>query len=395
VPTFRYTALNASGARVVGVLTAPTKDAAAADLDARRLVPVSLMPAPDGLPRRRVSDRRLAAAYLQAADLLDAGVPLLRALTLLGSHKASLHLASAFAALADHVREGGPLADAMAARPDTFPPIHVAMIRAGERGGFLDSTLRRLGQLLEAQADLRAKLLGGLIYPAVLVSVGLIISAIIFTVFVPKFRVLFRQRLDDLPLVTDAVFFLADVATRFGLPLLVLLAIVAVALSRWRATPKGRRVIASMVSKLPVLGPLSRTLPVARFCRTLGTLLESAVPMLDAMRIARAAADHPLLDDALTNAEDAVRAGKPLAHPLSDSGMFDADTTEMISVGESSGRLPDVLLRAAAILEARIARLLAVAVQLVEPALLLAIALVVAFVAAGLILPLTQLSGSV
>lgn len=394
MPTFQYTAFDAGGRRVGGALAAPSEQAMLSELESRRLTPVSITPEPErgGWRRRGVGVRALAESYHQMSDLLRAGVPLVRALRLLGARKAVPRLSAAYRALADAVAEGQELADAMNANPSIFGPVHVAMVRAGEKGGFLESVFARLGQFLSTQAELRSKVIGSMIYPAILVVVGVIVLGVVFGIFVPMFEPMFERIRDRLPLISRAVFGMSALVTTYGLFVLVIVGAAGFALHRAWRRPSVRLWAARARTRAPVIGPLVRGLAAARFCRMLGTLLGNGIPVLAAMQIARDAAGNPLMAQAIDRAADAVRAGQPLAPPLAESGLFGEDVVEMIAVGEAANNLDDVLLNIADTIERRTDRLLTNAVKLIEPAMLLAIAMTVGLVAAALILPMTQLS---
>lgn len=395
MPTYDYIAIDGSGARVAGALAGASEQAILAELESRRLTPVRVQAQRERRGwSRGVSARRLGASYQQMADLLGAGVPLMRSLALLGRSKSTPKLSQVYRELAEQVSEGAELAEAMAARPDVFAPVHVAMVRAGEKGGFLEQVFERLAGFTLGQADLRSRVMGSLIYPMFLVGAGSIILTIIFTIFVPKFRVQF-ERLDELPFVTKIVLAVSDALTKYGLVTLTVVVAVGIALWFWARRPESKRAMNVWKTRAPVVGPIVRSLAVARFCRMLGTMEANGVPLLDALRIARGAAGNVLLEDAIDDATEAVRSGSPLAEPLGRSGLFDEDVVEMISVGESAGNVDQVLARTADTIEGRIDRMLGTAVRLVEPVVLAMIALVIGLVAAGLILPMVNLSGTV
>ncbi len=393
MPNFRYTALTASGERVLGVLAGASEQAVLAELETRNLTPVSLTVEDERRPilaRRVASTRQLATAYTQLADLLRAGVPLMRGLRLLAGQKSAPRLSKVFGEVADAVAEGRDLADAMADRPEVFPPIHVAMVRAGEKGGFLEAVLARLGRFMTAQAELRAKVIGNLIYPCILVAIGTVVLALVFGVFIPMFKPLFEKM--DLPASTRLVLATSDLVSSYGLLMLVAFA-GAIAFGVWLSHREDvREKIEQARVRAPVLGPLTRALAVSRFCRILGTMLANSIPMLAAMQIARDAAGNRLLERAIEDATEAVRQGQPLAPPLAQSGLFPEDIVEMISVGESANNLDEVLLGIADTVDGRVDRLLSTAVKLIEPVMLMALAVVVGFVAMSLILPMTRIS---
>jgi general secretion pathway protein F len=392
MPVFEYTALDTAGGRTAGVLNGASEQAVLAELESRRLVPVSIKTRADARARRgaRVSARRLGATYLQLADLLRAGVPLLRSLRLLANRKSAPRLAAVFKDLAENVAQGAELSDAMSQHDSVFPRVHIAMVRAGERGGFLEQVMSRLGQFVMGQAELRSKVAGNLVYPVMLVVFGALVLGVIFGVFVPKFRPMFDQ-IPDLPLVSKLVFGASTLVGKFGVATLA--ALVFGALGAWRLSlrPRVRRRLDQARTRMPIVGPLVRSIAAARFCRMLGTMLGNSVPMLTAMQIAREAAGNSLMEEAIEKATEAVRAGQPLAGPLAESGLFADDVLEMITVGESANNLDEILTTIAATIEARVDRMLSAVVRLLEPIMLVAIALVVATVAAGLILPMTRL----
>lgn len=395
MPTFQYTALTMTGERVAGSLAGVSEQAVLSELESRRLTPVAVVAAKErtGIRRRRVSLRALATSYQQTSDLLRAGVPILRALKLLGRRRSNPRLAEVFRELAEAVEDGEELAEAMERRPDVFATVHVAMVRAGERGGFLEPVLERLAKFVMAQAELQSKVVGSLIYPAVLVTVGSVILAVIFGVFVPKFQPLF-ERLDRIPTITTFVFGVSSLVGRYGI--LTLVGILIGALTLWRLSKREdvSRRLAKVRTWMPVVGPLTRAMATARFCRMFGTMLANGVPVLQALHISKAAAGNLLLMEAVEEATEAVRAGDELAPPLARSGLFADDVLEMISVGESANNLDEVLVTIADTIDGRVERLLNGAVKLIEPLLLVVIALAIATVAAALILPMIQLSGS-
>ncbi len=403
MPSFEYVALDPSGARTTGVLSAPTEQAVLAELESRSLRPLRLKEKPVGglqlplLGGRKVSQRRLAQSYLEMGDLLKAGVPIMRALALLSRRKSQPAIADVYRHLAEHVGDGGEISSAMAERPDAFPRVHVAMVRAGEKGGFLEEVFLRLGQFVQAQADLRGKVIGNMIYPALLVSFGVLILTVVFAFFVPMFGGMFNrlEEAGQLPGITAFVFFISDVVGRYGLVTLAVLTVLAIVLMRLARRPDVRRALAVAAVRAPVIGPLNRALAVARFCRLLGTMEQNGVPLLSAMLIAKDAAGNVLLEEAIAEAAESVRSGEDLATPLERSGLFGDDVVEMIRVGEAAGTVGEVLMNIATTLEGRIDRLLTTAVRLIEPLLLLFIAGGVGFVAAALVLPLTRMSSAI
>jgi len=377
---------------VTGELAAASEQAVLAELESRRLTPVSLECREEAPGRgRRVSVRAMGTAYIQVAELLHAGVPLLRALRLLGGRKSNARLSAMFKEIGEAVAGGMDLGDAMEAQGAAFPRVHLAMVRAGEKGGFLEQVLMRLGQMTLAQAEMRAKVIGNLVYPTMLVVFGSVVLGVVFGVFVPMFKGMFDTIQGGLPWITRVVFGLSAAVGRYGPATLVVLAIAGTAGWRFARRPVVRRRIERWRTFAPVIGPLTRALATARFCRMLGTMLGNGVPMIQAMQIARDAAGNGVLEEAIGAAVESVRAGQPLAAPLGASGVFEDDVVEMISVGEAANTLDTVLVKIADTIEGRIDRMLGAVVRLIEPVLLVVLAGAVVVVAVALILPMTQL----
>lgn len=391
--TWAYIARDEAGQKVTGKLSGSSEQAVLAELQARHLSPVRVEPVQEkrslGIGSG-ISSRQLAQAYRQLSDLLRAGVPLLRALRLLGRSKANPRLARVWSKIADEVADGSRLADAMSAHAEVFPPIQIAMVTAGERGGFLEPVMARMGNFLEHQTDMRGRIIGSLIYPAALLTVGAGIIAFALLFFVPQFED-FYSRI-ELPWPTRVLMASSKALTN-AWPALLVAAGVLIAGIWWALRqPVIQRYVAIWQLRIPKLGPLVRDLAVGRFTRILGTLLENGIPMLSAMQISRDAAGHILLVEAIDEASEAVRAGEGLADPLEASGLFSDDVVEMITVGESANNLPVVLVTIAETIEKRVDRMLGVAMRLIEPALLLGLAGIVMFIFIALIVPMMRMS---
>ena len=391
MPSFSYVARDGTGKRITGKLDAASEAIALGELTARGLVPVRIGDS-GSKPgrRRRIASKHLARAYRQIADLLRAGVPLLKALRLLGRGKSNPSLAAIMAQVAEQVAQGERFADAIARHPQVFPGPQVAMVRAGERGGFLEQVLSRLGVYLERQAEVRARIIGSLIYPAILVVFGSLVIVGTMLFLVPRFRDFYKRI--EIPIPTRILLAASDlVTTWWPLCLVVLAAAIGAGVWAWRKQGV-RRWCAERVVRIATIGPLIKGISTARFTRTLGTLLENGIPVIPAMQIARDAAGHPTLADAVDRAIDAVRAGDSLAQPLASSGFLEEDVIEMISVGESANNLAQVLLTIADTLESRADLLLGVFVQLLSPVMLLVIAGFIGFIFIALVVPMMKLS---
>ena len=389
--TYTYIARDSNGRRVSGQLVGASHSAVLNELQDRALSPLRIEEVKQRTSlRRRIGLRHLATFYRQLADLQRAGVPLLRALKLLGRGKSNPRLAEEVKAVADDVADGSGFADAMRARGEIFPGVHIAMVRAGERGGFLEQVLARMGAFIERQAEMRSKVIGNLIYPTLLLTVCVVILVVALVFFVPQFEEFYSDM--DTPLPTKIVLAASALITDYWL--WAISTIVLLIVGGWWSLrrPAARRAVSAWQLRLPKVGALIRDIAVARFTRILGTLLENGVPMIQAMKISRDAAGHMLLAESIDEATEAVQSGESLANPLARSGMFSDEVIEMISVGESANNLAEVLITAADTIETRIERTLNVFVRLMEPALLLLLGGAVMFMFLSLVVPMMKMS---
>lgn len=390
--SYQYIARTSAGEEVTGVMQADSESAIAHALDERGLFPVRITVQAEVRRRGggRIRLRDMAVLYGQLSDLLRSGVPLMRSMEVLARSSANRRLAGVISAVHSQVSEGKSLSEAMSEHPQIFTPLHAAMIRAGERGGFLEDVLTSLGEYLDRADDLRSRIRGAMIYPIMLVGVGVVVILVILLAVVP----LFRETLSNmpLPLPTQVLFGLSEFlstqwATAVGA---LVLTILGVSLAVRSAA--GRRLWDSWQLRLPVVGPLVRGLNIARFCRILGTMLHSGVPILQALSISKDAAGSMRLQESIQVATENVRAGNKLAAPLAAGGIFPPDVIEMIAVAEESNQMEKVLVQIAANTERHVSRQVDTLVRLIEPLILVLIAGVIAFVAVGLLYPIFTMS---
>jgi general secretion pathway protein F len=386
---FSYTAVNPAGQRVKGVLEAESQAGVMRALEDKSLFPVSVVPK-DGLQaggkRKRVKGRDLGNMYAQLADLLGSGVPLLRSLDTLVKSSPDGSLKLLLKEIRTSVSEGKSLTDTLRDYPETFPPLHIAMIQAGERASFMEEVLRSLAGFLERFEELRSKVMGALIYPIMLATLGIsvMIGALIF--FVPKFEPLLANAKKPLP---TEIMLAASALTRKYWYLMIIVGSGAGALV-WRnlQSEKSRKGMEKWQLKIPVVGNALRLLAITRFCRILGTMLANGVPLLQALKISKDATGSTILSERIVEATEAVRDGKRLSEPLANGGFFPEQILAMITVAEESNKLDKVLVQIADTVERRTNRQVDQAVRLIEPAILVCVAAGIGFLALGLLLPI-------
>jgi len=330
--------------------------------------------------------------YGQLADLLRSGVPLLRALDILARAGLNPGLAKVLVRVREDVSAGKPLAEALGAHGELFRPLHTAMVRAGERAGFLEDVLANLSDFLDRQDELRSKVRGAMIYPLVLVAVGAIAMLVILLWFVPKFKPMFAGGTVRLPAPTVLLFAFSDLLRDHVLLVAGVVVLAVLGVRAFLRSSSGRRAWDAWRLRIPVAGKVSRMVSITRFCRILGTMLANGVPILQALEIAKDATGNAMMTDAIAAAAESVRAGEPLAEPLRPGGLFPPEILEMIAVAEESNQLEKVLVQIADTVERRTNRQVDQAVRLLEPLILVVLALAIGFVAIGLLYPIFTMS---
>jgi general secretion pathway protein F len=395
---FQYTARNDSGERVTGVIDADSEAAVLRMLDEKSLFPISVAGAVEKARREkslgtgRIRTRDVGVMYGQLADLIGSGVPLLRALDSLIKSTVNPRLAFVLREIRKEVADGKSLTEAMRAYPAVFPMLHTAMVQAGERASFLEDVLRSLSEFLERLDELRSKVFGAMIYPALLTAAGMtvMIAALIF--FVPRFEPLLGDV--DKPLPTELIFGMSQVVR--GYWYLLIMGVAGLVVAGWSAvsSPVGRKLTERWRLKLPVAGTALRMVAITRFCRILGTMLANGVPLLQALSISKGATGSPLMADLIQDAAENVRAGKSLTEPLGVGGLFPDQVLAMLTVAEESNKLEKVLLQIADTVERRTNRQVDQAVRLIEPLILCVVAAGIGFLALGLLLPIFTMASS-
>ncbi len=403
MPTFTYTAVTTEGITRNGQVNADDRSSAIGSVQALGLVPVTVdhigRDVAAAEPRTqwlwgggRISPHHTLGFVRQLGNLLAAGVPLARALEILGREASNLAAAELWAEIRGQVVEGESLADALARFPKSFPPVYVAMVRAGEAGGFLEVVLKQIAEFMSRERDLKSKVGTALIYPVVLAAIAVGVIVFMLSWFIPRFSAIFDEFGQSLPLLTRFIQVLSLAVRDYGLFVLAGIAIGAFALRRALSTEHGRRTRDRYVLRIPGVGTALARFALVRFSRMLGTLVGAGVPLVASLGTAREAVGNQTLSDALGDAIGDVQEGQSLAQSLSRCPqLFPGSVVEMVSVAEESGRLSEELVRMAGEFEEDLDRRLRVLVSLAEPALLFVMAAVVGAIVVGMLLPVFDL----
>ncbi|MFN9034678.1 MAG: type II secretion system F family protein, partial [Planctomyces sp.] len=336
MPQFRYLAVNSAGARLPGTVQAASRAEALQSLAGRNLTPLSLSEQRSlQLRRQRISPSALAASFGLLSDQLETGVPLLRALQVLSQQSADPLLRNTLVAIAAEIADGSSLAAALAARPELFSQLDISMIQAGEEGGFLEESLRRLAAVRERQEEIRSRIISASAYPLLLAVVAALVVTGMLIFFVPQFEPLFAslREAGRLPWPTTVLLTLSDLLKTWSLPLALLLAAIAMTLRTRGLLTRLARPRDRLLMNLKAVGPVVRSVAIARFCRVLGSLLQNGVPMIRSLAIAGQATGNQILKETISAASDSICSGRNLSGPLAASGCFPPDVLEMLSVG--------------------------------------------------------------
>ncbi|HXC47213.1 MAG TPA: type II secretion system F family protein [Candidatus Sulfotelmatobacter sp.] len=398
MPVFTYRGTNRSGGSVAGEMTASSKAELQSLLRRQQITPTKMsekgkefnLPTFGG----SVSAKELAVFTRQFSVMIDAGLPLVQCLEILASQQENKLFQKVLTGTRAAVESGSNLSVAMKQYPKVFDPLYSNMVEAGETGGILDTILQRLSTYIEKNVKLKAAVKSALIYPIGVISIaGAVITLLLWKV-VPIFATLFAGLGVDLPLPTKIVIGLSNfVGSYFGLLIVVAIVAGVVGMKIWYGTPQGRFIIDSVVLKLPVLGMLMRKIAVARFTRTLGTLISSGVPILEGLDITARTSGNAVVERALFQVRKALEEGKSLTEPLKESAVFPGMVTQMISVGEQTGAMDAMLQKIADFYEDEVDAAVKDLLTALEPVMIVFLGVVVGGVVISMYLPLFSLIG--
>jgi general secretion pathway protein F len=411
MPVFEYRGLSAAGKQVTGLLEADSSktlrtqlrkiDVFLTDVLGQSEARTGKKAAADRevqfsrIFRGRVSAEDVAIITRQLSTLLHAGVTLVESLAALVDQTEKDRLKRALSDVKQRVNEGSTLADALGQHPRIFGNLYVNMVRAGEASGALDAVLARLADFTEGQAKMKQKLIGTLIYPAIMTVIGGGILTMLMTVVVPKVTRIFETMQATLPWTTRVLIFASNLLSGWWWLIIPVVVGSVVGSVAWTRSANGRPVFDAWVLKVPVVGALLRMLLVSRFSRTLATLLKAGVPMLTAMDITKNVVTNTVLAGVVEMAREAIREGESIAGPLKRSGQFPPLVYHMIAVGERSGQLEEMLLNVADSYENQVNVRLGALTALLEPLIIVAMGAIIAFVAFSILMPILQLNTTI
>jgi type IV pilus assembly protein PilC len=396
--TFAYSGRTRAGQTVSGERMADTMDSAVAALRREQILVTQINPVKEkagkaaGKARgKKVAAKNLAVFTRQFSVMIDAGLPLVQCLEILGTQEEDKNFSNVILATRAEVEGGASLADAMKRHPKAFDPLFTNMIAAGEAGGILDTILKRLAVYIEKNVKLQSQVKSAMIYPVAVISIAILVVAVILWKVIPTFASLFQGLGAELPLPTRVVIALSNGLVTFMPFVIVGLFALVFAFRAYYGTPNGRMTVDAIVLKLPVLGMLMRKIAVARFCRTLSTLLASGVPILEALDITARTAGNAVVEAAIQTTRKSIERGETIATPLKETNVFPSMVVQMIGVGEATGALDTMLAKIADFYEEEVDVAVAGLLTLLEPIMIAFLGGVVGGIVIAMYMPIFSL----
>ncbi len=399
MPTFAYSGRTRSGEVVSGERAADTMENAVASLRREQMLITRITPVKSkaGAPvkaarsNKKVKAKNLAIFTRQFSVMIDAGLPLVQCLEILGSQEEDKNFAAVIMQTRSDVESGAALADAMKKHPGTFDGLYTNMVAAGEAGGILDAILKRLAVYIEKNVKLIGQVKSAMTYPIAVITIAALVVMVILWKVIPTFASLFAGLGAELPLPTQIVIWMSNAMVRL-MPFIIVGAIAGVwGLRQYYATNNGRHTIDRMLLRAPVLGLILRKISVARFCRTLSTLSSSGVPILDGLEITAKTSGNAIVEDAIMSTRKSIERGETIAEPLKATGVFPAMVSQMIGVGEATGALDTMLAKIADFYEEEVDTAVAGLLQLLEPVMIAFLGVVVGGIVIAMYLPIFSL----
>ena len=399
MPTFAYSGRTRGGENVTGERNADTADAAVASLRREQILVTRIAPSKEkaaatpkkGKLGKKVNPKNLAVFVRQFSVMIDAGLPLVQCLEILGSQEEDKNFSETILATRSDVESGASLADAMKKHPKAFDPLFTNMIAAGEAGGILDTILKRLATYIEKAVKLKGQVKSAMVYPVAVIVIAVVVVGVILWKVIPTFAALFAGLGAQLPLPTRVVIFLSNFLVNFMPFIIVGIGAIGYAFKSYYGTVGGKYKIDGITLKLPVLGLLMRKIAVARFCRTLSTLLSSGVPILDGLDITARTAGNAVIEEAILQTRKSIERGETISAPLKETQVFPPMVTQMIAVGETTGALDTMLSKIADFYEEEVDVAVAGLLTLLEPIMIAFLGGVVGGIVIAMYLPIFDL----
>ncbi|MEO8378911.1 MAG: type II secretion system F family protein [Acidobacteriota bacterium] len=397
MPTFEWKGTARNGQSQTGVLVADSKDSVIAMMRRQQIVVTAVKEKGKeiALPKfgGGVAPQQVAIFTRQFSVMIDAGLPLVQCLEILGNQQDNKTFKRTLIQIRQDVESGSNLADSMRKHPKIFNDLYTNMVAAGEAGGILDTILQRLATYIEKAVKLNGQVKAAMIYPVAVISIAVVVVMVILWKVIPVFASLFESLGAQLPLPTRVVIALSNLIGDYWWLMLILGIASWFSVRKYHTTYKGKRVIDGIVLKMPILGILMRKIAVARFCRTLATLTSSGVPILDGLQITARTAGNSVVEDAIMATRKSVEEGKTISEPLGDTDVFPTMVVQMIAVGEQTGALDTMLSKIADFYEEEVDTAVAGLMKLLEPILIAFLGVCIGGIVIAMYMPMFTLIG--
>jgi type IV pilus assembly protein PilC len=401
MPAFKWSGKDRGGVAQKGQIEAPDRQSAFSMLRRQGINATSVKARPQdfelNIPglRPKVTDKDLVTFTRQFATMIDAGLPLVQCLDILGSQTENKTFGSTIKKVQADVEGGATFAEALKKHPRAFPELYVNMVAAGEAGGILDTILNRLASYIEKSMNLKKKVKGAMVYPTVVVGVACLVVALLLVFVIPTFEQMFSDFGGTLPLPTRLVIIMSEWMQRFWWAVLLGLGLLIFGVKQWRRTEQGQRILDGLALRLPVVGILVRKVAVAKFTRTLSTLIASGVPILDGLEIVAKTAGNKVIEIAILQTRQAISEGKTIAEPLGQTKVFPPMVVQMIGVGESAGALDSMLSKIADFYDEEVDQAVNTLSSMIEPFIMVFLGVVIGFIVVAMYLPVFKLAGTI
>jgi type IV pilus assembly protein PilC len=376
------------------VIVAETKDGAAATLKRNGIQVVSIRPQAASNTKNlgKVKPKDLAIFTRQFSVMIDAGLPLVQCLEILGAQQTDKGFQKIIAAVRSDVEQGATLQTAMSKHPKAFNDLYVNMVGAGEAGGILDLILQRLSGYIEKAVKLTSKVKGAMTYPITIIIIALVVVGIIMVKVIPVFSQMYEGMGSSLPVPTQVCIAMSNVIIHYFYLVVLFIVLAVVGLKQYYKTPAGHLAIDNLLLRIPVIGDLLRKVAVARFCRTLGTLTSSGVPILEGMEITARTAGNVVIQNAILKSREAVEQGRNIAGPLAETKVFPPMVVQMVGVGEATGALDAMLGKVADFYEDEVDNAVAGLTSLMEPIIIAFLGGIIGFIVVAMYMPIFNLA---
>lgn len=401
MPVYLWTGKNRKGDTQKGEMQAASENAVRTHLTRLKMTPVRIKKKPKDLFENvsffqpKVKQNDVILFCRQFSTMIDAGLPIIQCLEILHSQQENPTFKKMLKSIKENVESGSTLAEALKAYPNQFDDLFVNMVHAGEMGGILDTILRRLSVYMEKAANLKRKVKGAMTYPVVTLLIAVVVLAVILIFVIPVFEEMFRDFGSALPIPTQIVVAMSDFAKANFLYMLVALVLFGFAFRRFYRTEKGRAMVDRTILRLPVFGDLLRKVAVAKFTRTMGTMLASGVSILEALDIVGKTAGNKTIEDAIMKTRTGISEGRTMADPLTESGVFPSMVCQMISVGEATGAMDAMLGKIADFYDEEVDQSVENLTALIEPFMLVFLGVTIGGLVVAMYLPIFKMAGAI